>query len=110
MHKSLLTQTGLPKETYLFETQAIAYSFLNKVFNQSKESYTYLNNRNGPQHPTILGYPQNMSSKLRLNQRRGARARSKIHVVLKAKGCFQSKKLLGAKVLKITKFTIKFTY
>ena len=38
------------------------------------------------------------------------RARSKLHVVLKAKGCFQSKNLIGEKVFKIKKFTIKFTY
>ena len=41
-----------------------------------------------------------MSANLRLSQRRRARARSKLYVVLKAKGCFQSKKLFGVKVFK----------
>ena len=29
---------------------------------QTKESYTYLNNRNGPQRPTIIFDPRNMSA------------------------------------------------
>ena len=37
------------------------YSFLNKVFSQTKESYTYLNNRKWPTAPTIICYPNEIS-------------------------------------------------